>query len=76
VYKIRKTKGVKPLKRKTDRIELDKVTRYNIVVYHMHGDINREIVKSYKANRTIANKVIKGAKRRAKKGSSTFISSL
>jgi hypothetical protein len=59
MYKIRKIKGVKLFKRKTNCIKLNEVIYYNIIVYYIHGDINKEIVKFYKVNKTIANKVIK-----------------
>jgi hypothetical protein len=67
VYKICKTKGVKPLKCKINYIKLNKAIRYNIIVYYIYKDINREIIKFYKANGIIAIKVIKRAKRRVKK---------
>jgi hypothetical protein len=67
MYKICKAKSVKLLKCKTNCIKLNKAIRYNIVIYYIYKDINKEIVKFYKANGIIATKVIKRAKRRVKK---------
>jgi hypothetical protein len=67
VHKIRKIKGKKPPKRRTDRTETDNAIRHGIVVYYIYRDTNRDIARFYKKDKSLVTKTINRAKRRAKR---------
>ena len=67
VHKNRKTKGIKPLVRKTDRRETDPAIRHRMVVKSMEGTTLRDIARFYEKDRSTVVKIVQKAERRAKR---------